>query len=281
MEFEGQPVNPQPMRVCDEGPCQFMLPPVLNCGTDDGSGYEVEIPLRAKTTKSGTPRERLSFYIPADLAVQWFREVTDEPQADYQLFQTVWMDRANRLENPHFVDHLFSYAFWQERLLRILHYTYKRGKVQSARIVADYEGDAAEFIGKHYPEAEAIGHQSNENAFETGAAYLVDLTLDYKYKGDKLVEKKTFSVLGSFGREWYRLFSGNPNATVDDFYAWCEQTDTYEPLRQAAETAGAIVQYTTYGLKDGKLTSKRTEDHQGRTNIEINEAAELRDRMFT
>lgn len=76
-------------------------------------------------------------------------------------------------------------------------------------------------------------------------------------------------------------YSGNPNATVDDFYAWCEQTDTYEPLRQAAETAGAIVQYTTYGLKDGKLTSKRTEDHQGRTNVEINEAAELRDRMFT
>ncbi len=112
MEFEGQPVSPQPMRVCDEGPCQFMLPPVLNCGTDDGSGYEVEIPLRAKTTKSGTPQERLSFYIPADVAVQWFREVTDEPQADYQLFQTVWMDRANRLENPHFIDHLFSYAFW-------------------------------------------------------------------------------------------------------------------------------------------------------------------------
>lgn len=166
-------------------------------------------------------------------------------------------------------------------MLRILHCTYKRGKVQSVRIVADYEGDAAEFIDKYYPEAEVIGHQGNENAFETGAAYLVDLTLDYKYKGDKLVEKKTFSVLGSFGREWYRLFSGNPNATVDDFYAWCEQTDTYEPLRQAAETAGAIVQYTTYGLKDGKLTSKRTEDHQGRTNVEINEAAELRDRMFT
>lgn len=53
------------------------------------------------------------------------------------------------------------------------------------------------------------------------------------------------------------------------------------PLRQAAETAGAIVQYTTYGLKDGKLTSKRTEDLQGRTNVEINEAAELRDRMLT
>lgn len=191
------------------------------------------------------------------------------------------MEQANRLENPHFVDHLFSYAFWQERLLRILHCTYKRGKVQSVRIVADYEGDAAEFIGKYYPEAEIIGRQSNENAFETGAAYLVDLTLDYKYKGDKLVEKKTFSVLGSFGREWYRLYSGNPNATVDDFYAWCEQTDTYEPLRQAAETAGAIVQYTTYGLKGDELTSKRTEDLQGRTNVEINEAAELRDRMFT
>ena len=109
----------------------------------------------------------------------------------------------------------------------------------------------------------------------------MDLTLDYEYKGDKLVEKKTFSVLGSFGCEWYRLFSGDPDATVDDFYAWCETADSYEPLRQAAETAGAIVQYTTYGLKGNELTSKRTEDLQGRTNVEINEAAELKDRMFT